>query len=130
MTFEELNEVRRIKTKLTHAEKMLDIWRRASTVKTSATDGLPKSQNASSQVERLALKIIDAEKRVEYLQKKISQAKIDLEQKIRSEFQNEKIQALLTLRYVDCMFFCDIADIMRYSEQYIYRLHKKILSGL
>lgn len=130
MTFEELNKVRVIHSELTRAARNLEVWKRASTLRTPSIDGLSKSKSTISSVERIALKVVEAERRVATLQENLSLAIPILEKKICAEFNNSRVQTLLLFRYVECMFFRDIAEIMHYSEKHIYRLHDRILKGL
>lgn len=123
MTIEELNAVRDIKFELVKAKRALDVWKRASSIKVPSNTGLSKTKTANSGVERIAIKIIEAENRVTALQEKLSLNQATLEEQIISEIGDSEHQALLILRYVECMSFKDIAKVMHYSEKHIYRLH-------
>ena len=124
MTLDELNEVRKIRAALWNAEKVLEVWRRAEALKIPTRDGLPKSHSVDSRVERLAIKITDAERRVDDLKKQLDEAMPRLEQKICAATEDSTERALLTFRYVDCMYFRDIGFLMGYSEAHIYYLHR------
>ena len=130
MTWDELTEVWVAKEKLKQAEKALEVWRRENALIVPSMNGLPKSKSAISRTERLALKIIDAEKRVDELQLKVEDAMKSLEHEIFMEFPDSKTRMLLVLRYVDCMYFRDIALVMGYSEAHIYYLHNKATKDL
>ena len=124
MTLEELNEVRNIKISIESAEKALETWRRAESLKIPTRDGLPKSKNADSRVERLAVKIADASRRVDALKMQLADAIERLEQQICDEISDANAQTLFIMRYVDCMYFRDIGLAMGYSEAQIYYLHR------
>lgn len=51
----ELNEVRNLKAAISESEKELEMWRRTATLKVPAQNGLPKTQNPNSRVERFAV---------------------------------------------------------------------------
>ena len=124
MTSEELNEVWRIRNAIFNAEKALEIWRRAEAVQIPKRDGLPKSHSVDSRVERIAIKIADASRHVDDLKAELLAAQIRLENQICDEVPDLTEQAVLIYRYVDCMYFRDIALTMGYSEAHIYYLHR------
>ena len=127
MTFEELNAVRDINFELAKAKRTLAIWRCASSIKVPSNTRLSKTKTTNSSVERISIKIIEAENKVVALQEKVSLNQEILEKQIVSEFDDSEHQALLILRYVECLSFKDIAKIMHYSEKHIYRLHDWIM---
>ncbi len=124
MTSDELNEVRNIRAALSDAEKVLEVWRRAEALKIPTRDGLPKSHSVDSRVERLAVKVTDAERRVEDLKKQLAEAIPRLEEKICAAVQDSAERILLIFRYVDGMYFRDIGFLMGYSEAHVYYLHR------
>ena len=124
MTREELNEVQNIKQIIKNAENALETWRRAEALKIPTRDGLPKSKSVVSRVERLAVKIADASRRVDVYKMQLEDAISRLEQKICAEVPDVTAQTLFILRYVDGMYFRDIALTMGYSEAHIYYLHR------
>ncbi len=130
MTWEELNEVRTLKEEIKKAEKTLAVWKRAASLGVPKYDGLPKSKPVSSRVEKVAIKIVDATNRIEDLKNELDAAAIQLERKIFDEVPNSTLRTLLTLRYVECMYFRDIGFVMGYSEQHIYYLHNKAMKML
>lgn len=130
MTSDELNEVRNLGTVIKEAEKELEIWRRAAAIKTPELDGLPKSHSVDSRVERIAIKITDAENALKRLNAELEVAKARLEKKICAEVQDATARALLIFRYVDCMYFRDIGFLMGYSEAHVYYLHRNICENL
>ena len=124
MTWEELNEVQHIKQMIKNAERALETWRRAEALKIPTRDGLPKSKSVDSHVERLAVKIADASRRVDVYKTQLADAISRFEQKICAEVPDVTAQTLFILRYVDGMYFRDIALAMGYSEAHIYYLHR------
>ena len=67
----ELNEVRNLKAAISESEKELEMWRRTATLKVPAQNGLPKTPNPNSRVERFAVKIADESHKL-VLQKAVS----------------------------------------------------------
>ena len=124
MTSDELNEVRDLRTALIDAEKVLEVWRRAEALKIPTRDGLPKSHSVDSRVERIAVKVIDAERKVAELKAQLADAIPRLEQKICAKVEDSAERALLLFRYVEGMYFCDIGFLMGYSEAHVYYLHR------
>lgn len=130
MTLDELNEVRNLRATLMDAEKVLEVWRRAGALKISTSEGLPKSHSVDSRVERVTVKVIDAERRVADLKAQLVDAIPRLEQKICAEVTDPAEQTLLLFRYIEGMHFRDIGFLMKYSEAYVYRIHNKALKNL
>lgn len=130
MNEKDLNAVRDLKASIDIYEETLHSLQNLITVKTSVNDGMPKSRSGDSAVERLAIRIADLTKKIDDLQAQFSVMAEKLEKRIRLEIDNVRAQTILILRYVECMTFVEIAQVMSYSEKHIRRLHKNILKGL
>ena len=151
MTFEELNEVRTLKHKITQTTrkiKALEDCIKPAGVKFSRAyeyddlgkivdsytclDVMPKGINTTSPTEILAVMLTDEKKELAALQERLKVAIPELTAKILETFKNSTEQTLLIYRYVACEYFRDIGFKMGYSEQHIRYIHKRIekkLSG-
>lgn len=126
----ELNEVRNLKAAISESEKELEMWRRTATLKVPAQNGLPKTQNPNSRVERFAVKIADESHKLMELRQRLNDAIPRLESKICHEVADATARRIFILRYVEGMYFKEIGSAMGYSEQHICRLHNKTLQDL
>ena len=124
MTWAELNEVRDLNKAIEDIEKQIDILHLSLSLQIPERNGMPKSKSVSSRVERIAVRIVDAETSLNKLKSLLEEALPRLERKINAEIKDLTARTLFTLRYVDCMYFRDISMAMGYSEQHIYYLHK------
>ena len=119
--------MREIRAELKFEESMLAALRESVTVRTAKLSDMPKSKAVNSEVERIALRIVDAEKKVEELKIVFNEAMARLEKKIKDAVKKSVSRVILILRYVDCMKFEDIGAVIGYSEKHTRRLHKKAL---
>lgn len=130
MTWTELNEVRNLNLEIINVQNALDNWRKAEALKIPVRDGLPKTPTADSRVERIAIKIADASRRVDELKEQRDEVIPLLEKKIYDEVGNGTLRRILYLRYIEDFRFCDIVTVTGYSEPHVYRLHNKALKIL
>lgn len=132
MTWQELNEVRTLKKRIAMEQKNLKALRDSASSISSNNFGAEKisSKNTKSRVEILTVLIVDTEKEIEELQKRLIEAVPTLTQKIQTKVPDKAEQTLLIYRYVACEYFRDIGFKMGYSEQHIYYLHNRILQKL
>lgn len=124
MTWAELNEVRDLNKAIEDVAKELDTLQLTLSLKIPALNGMPKSKAISSRVERIAIRKVDAERKLDELNDLLRLALPRLEKKICEEIEDATARTLFILRYVDCMYFRDIGFSMGYSEAHIYYLHK------
>lgn len=96
----------------------------ATTIGTSRTDGVPKSTTATSQVEALTVKIVDAETRLTELVDDMTAAEVDLSLEIVARVTGKAVDVMI-LRYVHCLPFAAIMRELDYSESTIFRLHRR-----
>lgn len=130
MTADELNVVRQLSKAIRNREQALEIERRLAAWKIPEHNGLPKSYAVDSRVERLAVRIADASRKISEMKEQLLEAEIYLEQQINVEVTDMTTRTLLILRYVHCKCFREIGAIMGYSEAHIYRLHNRALQAL
>lgn len=148
MTYEELNEVRELKSRILKSKQKLQALRdcvkpagikytRETILKKdgkkesyTCLDVSPKSHKTESVTETLAIMISDTEKELTELQKRLVIAIPALTKKIQAEITNNTEQTLMIYRYVACEYFRDIGFKMGYSEQHIYFLHNRIIKKL
>ncbi len=150
MTYEELNEVRTLKEKITKTKrkiKALEDCVKPASVKFSrefeydektgkvvgsytCLDVMPKSANTTSPTELLAVILTDEKKELAALQERLKVTIPELTAKIQEIFKDKAEQTLLILRYVACEYFRDIGFKLGYSEQHVYYLHNRIIKKL
>ena len=124
MTWAELNEVRDLNKAIEDVTKEIDMLHLSLALKIPERDGMPKAKPLNSRVERIAIRITDAENKLAELKKLLEDAIPRLENKIRAEIKDTTARTLFIFRYIDCMYFLDIGFAMGYSERHIYYLHK------
>lgn len=125
MTWAELNEVRNLRKDILVREKELAALRHLLDLKVPKRDGLPKATPIDSQIERMVTRVVDAEREIDELKKKLEQeVTVRLEDKIKREIKDSTARTLFILRYVYDMYFRDIGFAMGYSEAHIYYLHR------
>ena len=124
MTWAELNEVRDLNKAVEDVTKEIDMLHLSLALKVPERNGMPKAKPLDSRVERMAIRITDAENKLAELQKLLDDAIPRLEKKIRDEIEDTTARTLFTFRYIDCMYFRDIGFAMGYSEAHIYYLHR------
>lgn len=147
ITFEELNIVRKLKKQLADEETKLQGFKdlaESITPQFSRTtyregkkeisytclDVSPKGSGKDSRVEMIATLIIDTEKIIEGLEKRLKEETEILMKKIVENFPKGVEHRLLFNRYVIGKSFKEIAHLMRYSLRQIFYVHKRILKRL
>lgn len=146
MKFEELNEVRVLKGKITQAVqkvKALEACIKPSSIKYTrdieydkdgkrigtypCLDTTPRAKSVSSPTEVLAVMLADEKSELSNLQKRLTEAIPELTKKIQTEITDNIEQTLIIYRYVACEYFRDIGFKMGYSERWVYLKHNQIL---
>ena len=149
MTYEELNEVRTLKNKITQAKrkiKALEDCIKPAGVKFArgyeyddlgkliesytCLDVMPKTTSTASPTEILAVMLADEKKELAALQERLKVAIPELTAEIQKIIGDKTEQTLLILRYVACEYFRDIGFKLGYSEQHVYYLHNRIIKKL
>ena len=135
MTFEELNEVRKLKKQIAEEDKKL----RALKIVIGAfphkygvdnCGGGNSGNNSKSMFENFTIQIIDCEKKIEKLQLQLLDEIPRLTKKIQENFTEPLTQSILLYRYVACKYFKEISFLIGYSEQWLFKRHKEILKNL
>ncbi len=124
MTWAELNEVRNLNKAIEYVMKEIKMLHLSLAVKIPERDGMPKAKPLNSRVERIAIRITDAENKLAELENLLKEAIARLEQKIDEEIKDATARTLFKFRYIDCMYFRDIGIAMGYSEAHVYYLHR------
>lgn len=88
-----------------------------------------KSKIINSLAEEKALKIVELEEEIKDLKVKRDKAIFEV-RKIINKLEDENLVKLLELRYVDCMKWGDIAEIMGYSDKHIFYIRNKALKKI
>ena len=146
MTYEELNEVRTLKQKITKSKekiKALEELIHPSSIKYTrgyayddkgkllesytCLDVQPKGTNTTSPTEILAVMLADEKKELAALQGRLKVAIPELTAKILETFKDSTEQTLMIYRYVACEYFRDIGFKMGYSERRVYQLHDRLV---
>lgn len=125
MTEEELNGVRELNKKIRDIERHLQELRMSAENLVPILDGLPHSSEAKSRVEKIALMIVEDERKLTSLNETMLLAKSELADKILCEVNEPILQTLLVLRYVECLSFEKTARRMRITLRHVFRLHEK-----
>lgn len=130
MTFEELNEVRKLKRQIADENKKLkalEIVIKSFPHKYCKDGGGNRQSVPTSPFEIFLMQKCDCEEKIEMLQSQLRLAVPKLTKKIQENFSDSAEQTLLIYRYVACKFFKEISFLLGYSEQWIYKKHKEIL---
>lgn len=135
MTFEELNEVRKLKKQIDAENKKL---KALNIVIESFPHKYGKSENIGGKVVRFStspfeiflMQRVDCVNKIESLQLQLREEIPRLTKKIQENFSDSFEQSILLYRYVACKFFKEISFLLGYSEQWIYKKHKAILKSL
>ncbi|MBR0289064.1 MAG: hypothetical protein IJQ82_08805 [Selenomonadaceae bacterium] len=130
MTKKELNSIREMNKKIRELERRLQELRISAENLVPIIDGLPHSSEAKSRVERIALMIVEHERDLEKFRDQIILAKSELVHTILREVDEPTLQALLMLRYVECLSFKETARRMKFTLRHLYRLHEKIFKNV
>ena len=129
MTEKELNSVRELNKKIRDLERRLQELRISAENLVPIIDGLLHSSEAKSRVERIALMIVEHERDLEKFRDQIILAKSELVHTILREVDEPTLQALLMLRYIECLSFKETARRMKFTLRHLYRLHEKIFKN-
>ena len=147
MTFEELNIVRKLKKQIADEEQKLQGFRDlAQSITPQATrvtyregkkeisytclDAQPKGTSKDSRIEMTVALIVDTEKIIADLKIQLEKETPLLVKKIQTEFPDGVEQRILINRYVVGKSFREIARLMGYSRQHIFRIHQRVLKSL
>lgn len=93
------------------------------------TYGEIKYKINNSLAEEKALKIVELEGKIKCLKEKRDKAIFEV-RKIINKLEDENLIKLMELRYVQCMKWGDIAEIMEYSDKHIFYIHNRALKKI
>ena len=122
MTRQELNHLRELQSELHRRQRKLATLEGAVTNLTSLLDGMPRSREHVSKVEKLALKIVEAQKEIAGLKIEMLRVATELISAIRSSGLTEQEEQVLLSRYVMCKPIQDIMDELELGERRVYKL--------
>ncbi|MBQ6759391.1 MAG: hypothetical protein IJP42_09985 [Selenomonadaceae bacterium] len=129
MTRAELTTVRRLWIEIIQQEEYLIglrglLWSMERSLKAG------RSNVTGRKVERMVLKILDEEERLQWLYERLDGAKKRLRAQIEDEVEDMTLRRLLILRYVERQTWTQISEGLDKSRREIYRMHKKFASQL
>jgi len=124
MTEKELNAARELKKLIQDREQRLIGLRASAQNLVPANDGQPRSQTPSSRVEKLAIKILDADEKLNCLRRQFDEAAAQIALEIYNADLTAQEQAVLIARYVDCVTFRAIQFRLHLSDAHVFYLHR------
>lgn len=127
MTVTELNSVRDLRQRIREQERRLRALRLSVENLTPILDGMPHSRSPTSRVEKITVKILEAERELELLRAECANAAEVLTEKISAANLESQEQTILIMRYVACMNFRDIEFELGLSDARIFFLHRNSL---
>lgn len=130
MTEQELNHVRELNSKIREIETHLTTLRNRADDITPKLDGLPHAATIRSQVESLALKIVEESLQLDELHAQIVSEAANLTKEICRLVSDPQERTVMILRYVSCMRFRDISSRLGFSDRKVYALHHDALKNL
>lgn len=128
MTETEIKKARELCKRIRELEKRVARLKASRDNIVPVIDGMPHATTAKSKVESLALKIVEDERELTTLRNELEQARVHVAEVIMLEVDDPICQAVLLLRYVECLPFKDVARRMKCGLRQIFRLHRKIFS--
>ena len=130
MTEQELNRVRELNAQIREIEVHLTTLRNRAHDITPKLDGMPHASTIRSQVESLALKIVEESLKLDELHARIVSEAANLTREICRLISDPQERTVMILRYVSCMRFRDIGFQMNKSDASIFRLHRDAFAKL
>lgn len=130
MTESKLKVCWSLKARIDDEKARLQELRNLATSITAEIDGLPKSKNISSKVERITAAIVDTENLIQQLITIKGECSLELNQQLAASGIDAVTRQVLFCRYGLCMLFRDIGISIGYSERRVYSLHSAGLAAL
>ena len=130
MTEQELNRVRELNAQIREIEVHLTTLRNRAHDITPKLDGMPHASTIRSQVESLALKIVEESLKLDELHARIVSEAANLTREICQLVSDPQERTVMILRYVSCMRFRDIGFQMNKSDRKVFALHHDALKNL
>ncbi len=120
---EYLSKARHLDVNINNKIRQLEKLKTLATSCTSVITGMPHNPSAShSRTEDIIVKIIELEAEIKSKIEKLVDTKQDITHTIDMVEDNE-LKLLLELRYLNYESWEDIAVMLKYSVQHIFRLH-------
>lgn len=120
-----LNAVRELKERVVSAEAELANLRGLAQNLVPTLDGLPTVRSLDSRVEKLTVKVVDAEAELDRLKIEFDKAAAELYDEIQRRVRSIELVAVLSLRFVSCLSFRQIAKRIHYSARQVFRLNQQ-----
>ena len=125
MTFDELNAVRDLREELALERRRLENLRTCAGSMNRDFDGLPKAKATTSAVEKIAIAIVESERRIEELTAAIALTTAELVTAISATITKPLMMSAMIRRYVACQTFSTIAAELFISKDYVSKLCKR-----
>lgn len=128
---EDLQRIKYIEVLIkSNEEKLLELYDLRDTLPSAFSDDdrVSTSRNISSQPERLAIKIVDYERKIKQNYEELIRIKLNMMEEINS--LDDEYKTILTLRYVDCMSWNKISKILNYAVPTLYEKHREAIKEL
>ena len=120
-----LNAVRELKERVVSAEAELENLRGLAQNLVPTMDGTPRATTLESRVEKLAVKIVAAEQKLDVLKTELDRLSAELFDEIQRRVKSTQAAVVVTLRFVTCLSFRQIARRISYSLRQVFRLNKQ-----
>lgn len=121
--------------KVRNYNKMISILEKELKQKRKEIDAMNTTYNEiraniiNSLTEDKVLKIVELEEELEELKVKRDKAIVEIREVI-NKLDDDVLRKLMELRYIECMGWKDIAEIMGYSNKYIFDIRNKALKKI
>lgn len=130
MTERELNAARDLAKRIKDIENDLTTFRMSMARLVPIRDGQPKGHSTESQVEKIAVLIVEKERELSELKNQLLDVAGTLAKEISTIPLSSKERRVIFLRYVACMHFRDIAFETNLSDARVYSLHAVALDKI
>ena len=120
-----LHAVRDLKERIVTSEAELLNLRGLAQNLVPTLDGMPRATTLESRVEKLAVKIIAVEQKLDVLKTELDRLSAELFDEIQRRVKSVQAQTVVTLRFVTCLSFRQIARRISYSLRQVFRLNQQ-----
>ena len=108
-------------------ERLLSALRQRCGYSSPVLSDMPQSKpDGSSNVERLALRVLELSQEIQALRVELSKVEVEIHKAI-ARVNNQNLTAILEMRYLGFMKWEEIAAEMDYSIDYVYQVHRRAL---
>ena len=132
MTYEELSRALEIRRALEmEASRLEDLKLCAVSVRGSQLDGMPKATPQTSKTEKLTVKIMEAEERLQQLQAELAETSGLLAERLSNELSGSSLMLSVMLRrYVAGLSCTAIARQLNFTLGYVQKIHLRAVLRL